>query len=783
MSSKAFIAIAIVALVSVSLVCLVDPDDSSATIGDSFSDGTFYYQVINEAPFRVMIMGCVTSVPVHLEIPYTVDHNTNTYSVTRIGNEAFKSAVAMTSVNLRNVTVIGSNAFEGCINLATVDGTQVTSIEDSAFSGCSKLTTFQGGNLDTIYLSAFEGCVKLESIDLSDVTMVGVAAFKGCEKLESVDISSAVNIGSYAFYGSGLKSLTIPAVTNSIGECAFNNCASLPTTAITCQGTKYKIDKGALVEDNTTLKTLFEAYAPTNGHYIIDSNITTIADGAFNGCDKLVTVRIPATLTTIGCGIFRNCDKLTLVEVAGGTNFRVDNNVLYSYDRTAVYYVPPSFSGEYVAPSALTTVKTYSFLDCTAITVVKIPNVTNIENFGFSNCYNVEGIYLRSDVSIGIKGLDLGAEGHETSCKVYSDAVNFIASSKKNTYTTFTYYLSISFEGVDTPAGVTLPETAYAEKNTSFNIAPYEAALLRYGFITKLDGVITEETIFPVGTSPHTVTFQFDGKVYYTLTFDSSGGIPADEKIVMYAGEQIAITPDQPTKEGYEFVSWSQTIPATMPANDLTIYAVWERLVGTGDVVTEGSTKKVTVNENEAEISRDAINLMLTGSDNVQMTVNGDSIKMPSASFTSLAGTGDFKVRLDKSTGITNASVLERLSESKKAIAQMASVVDVTFTTNGSTSDLNGVIIIIPYTVSPGQSADKITAYYVSDSGELEELKSSYSNGALSVESTHFSTFAVCSESLSDEPSSGGINIILIAGIAVGALVLIGVVVFIIKKH
>ena len=781
MSSKTFIAIVLIALVSVMAACLMISEDSSAAVDDTFTDGDFDYRVTEEGfNNKVEVIGYHGS-SADVYIPYDVTPSYTTYDVTGIDESVFAST-NITSVHLRNVTTLRYYAFRNCESLTTVDGPNVEIIGENAFSGCVNLTTFYGGNLYGVGISAFEGCAKLETIDLSGVNFVEGSSFKDCAKLESVDISSITSVGSYAFYGSGLKSLTIPASANHIDVSAFNNCASLPT--ITCLGTKYKIEKGALVENNTTLKTLLKAYSPSNGHYIIDSSITTIADGAFDGCDKLVTVRIPTTVTAIGGGIFRNCGNLTHIEAAEGSNFRVDNNILYSNDRTAVYYVPPSYSGEYDAPAGLTTVRPYSFLDCTAITSVNIPNVSNIGDYGFSNCYNVTEIYLRSDVSIGTRGLSLGAEGHETSCKVYSDAANFIGSLKKNTYTDVVYYLSITFEGVDTPQGATVPEKTYAEKNTIFNLAPTKATLAKYGFVTKIDGVLSEENSFSVGTTPHIVTFQFDGRVLYTLTFNTDGGYPAIAPMEIYSGEAIPEIIVQPSKAGYEFVSWSPVIPATMPANDLTINAVWKRVVGTAEVITEGNTKKVTVTENEAEIARDAIDLLLAGSENVLITVNGVSIKMPSASFSTLAGTGYFKVRIDKSTGIKNTEVLEKLSPAKKAIAEKAAVVDVTFTTNGSTSGLSGVIIIIPYTLAFGQSADSIASYCVPASGDLEKLVSSYSNDAVSAETTHFSAFAVCSESLTDEPSSGGgMNIGLIAGIAVGAVVLIGAAVLIMKRR
>ena len=60
----------------------------------------------------------------------------------------------------------------------------------------------------------------------------------------------------------------------------------------------------------------------------------------------------------------------------------------------------------------------------------------------------------------------------------------------------------------------------------------------------------------------------------YTISFDTDGG-NSIESITQNYGSAITI-PNNPTKKGYTFKEWSQEIPATMPANDLTITAIWQ---------------------------------------------------------------------------------------------------------------------------------------------------------------------------------------------------------------
>jgi uncharacterized repeat protein (TIGR02543 family) len=83
----------------------------------------------------------------------------------------------------------------------------------------------------------------------------------------------------------------------------------------------------------------------------------------------------------------------------------------------------------------------------------------------------------------------------------------------------------------------------------------------------------------------------------YTITFNTDGGSSIAPITVDYGAAIIA--PADPTKTGYTFVGWEPALPTTMPAGNLELKAKWEVKQYTLTWVVDGQETKVTYNFGE----------------------------------------------------------------------------------------------------------------------------------------------------------------------------------------
>jgi len=254
-----------------------------------FLNDNIVYSVLNKK--SVEVIGKNSDYSGDVVIPVSVIAG-NTFSVTSIGNEAFKECNNITALIIsESVKSIGIGSFYGCNSLKSLTiGENVKSIGDYAFYGCKGLNRVIIPNSVTrIGANSFDGCNGLETLTIGEnVNSIGNYAFSGCQGLSHVIIPNSVTrIDNWAFSScSNLASVTIPNSVTSIGQYAFDNgirTLFFNTNAI-----------GTCFSNNTTLERIE-----------IGAAVTNISENAFSGCKNLKSIIIPANITEIGANAFK----------------------------------------------------------------------------------------------------------------------------------------------------------------------------------------------------------------------------------------------------------------------------------------------------------------------------------------------------------------------------------------------------------------------------------------------------------------------------------------------
>ena len=254
---------------------------------------------------------------VNIPFGYGDGYRTVTFTVTGIGDEAFKGCSSLTSITLPNsIQEIGPYAFKDCSSLTSITlPNSLQIIDPYAFEDCLSLTSITlPGSIQEIGVDAFSGC-PLETInfcpgietigedafnnafgDCSSVSValilpeglkyIGNKAFANCSSFTSITLPNSLQeIGPYAFENcSSLTSITLPNSIQEIGSYAFANCSSL--TSITLPNSIQEIGSYAFVGSSIT-------------SIMLPSSIQKISDGAFSRC-PLETISFYPGIETIG---------------------------------------------------------------------------------------------------------------------------------------------------------------------------------------------------------------------------------------------------------------------------------------------------------------------------------------------------------------------------------------------------------------------------------------------------------------------------------------------------
>jgi hypothetical protein len=213
-------------VVAMVVLCLAVGMSASA---EEFTENGFIYEVEDG---NAIIVGCDSTVSGDVTIPSML----NGYTVTEIGEDAFKGNSVITSVIFPDsINLIGSYAFYRATNLVEIEIPDNILIDDSAFDECYRLKKIKFpevvNNIE-IGSGAFSLCYYLETLEIPDGVTIQEYAFQGCYGLKEVYISNNVGkIGEEAIiFTVFLEKIYVEGMTTEFGK------NSLGASEFTCSG-------------------------------------------------------------------------------------------------------------------------------------------------------------------------------------------------------------------------------------------------------------------------------------------------------------------------------------------------------------------------------------------------------------------------------------------------------------------------------------------------------------------------------------------------------------------
>ena len=454
------------------------------------------------------------------------------------------------------------------------------------------VTTEDGAYTDTICIQVIEGnsgqYAAVEGPSVVDFGMCGedvewilydsgLLVISGSGEMTNYGSASVIYITPWYDYDE-IKKIYIQEGITSIGNGAFDGCSSL-----------------------TEIK--------------LPETVTSIGEEAFEGCSSLTEIRIPEAVTSIGEGAFWGCSSLTEIKIPKEVTSIGD----YAFCRCSSLM-------EIKIPEAITSIGDYAFGGCSSLMEIKIPeNVISIGKEAFSGCSSLTEIKIP-------KGVTCIKYGTFTSCSslevieipkemkdIKSDAF-YNCKKLKNIYYTGNEetWVQIKIGNYNLPLlnatihyNSTMPDsivtaislnqiTANLDINEELQllatITPSDATNQQLTFSSSDTSVATVDTTGLVkalsnGTATITATAQDGSKVSasceiivpYTITYELNGGTNNSKNQATYYNEKVTLS--EPTHEGYSFKGWytdnSYTNQITViekgTSGNYILYAKWEK--------------------------------------------------------------------------------------------------------------------------------------------------------------------------------------------------------------
>lgn len=289
------------------------------------------------------------------------------------------------------VTTIDTGAFNYSTLTSVTVGGNVKLLSHGAFSssGISGITLEEG--IEVIDSYCFANCYNLTSLKIpSGVKKVGGAFVEECDNIKEIEFGD--NIGelesSVINKIESLEKLTFGSNIKNISPTAFYDLLKIETLNVK------ELESWISVQATSDYQTDYSDIFKISENIYVDgkdiSEITEITISREHNFSNTISALNKCT----------SLKEFKLPENPQGLNYKVEDGVLYNFDKTSIVKYPTGKTGEYIFPETVTKINDGAFAGATGLTEIEIP-----ERFGeisqnmFKDCVNLEKITLPSSVT------------------------------------------------------------------------------------------------------------------------------------------------------------------------------------------------------------------------------------------------------------------------------------------------------------------------------------------------------------------------------------------------
>lgn len=557
-------------------------------------------------------------------------------NVKKISNHAFDNCKNLKSVVLsENLQTIGWNAFQNCSDLSEISiPKSVTTINPEAFKNCTKLTAIIVDSANTKYSSDEHGV-------LFDKEKTVLMQYPLGSKLQKYVAPETVKtVEDYAFYGSvNLSEIHIPEAVESVEKLAFtlssvtdiyygsskadwlNIINNGNYSGKTIHYTLRDNDKSVIINytdddfDSATdnihlevadLDSVTSKYEQ-NGFYtklmvdpirILDIKLV---DGEGNAVQPLseqnITVKIKAPDSFMNL-LKNGLDCVGKYDVEANTIDFIDDCFVFEFDeKTVSVPADESFLKAFSIIHWHSDAEKFSDYDSFTHDKITVENgyiIFETDHFSeYAVCTKAISFLIKDIELQNSESISLVMVKSEDAEVIYTSSDKNVASVDENGVVTAigpgtaTITATISGTDVSDTCTVTVPSRSFTVKWVVDGVAT-EQTVTEQTVIVKPENPEKEGYTFVEWTPEVPATMPAQNLEFtavwqvneYTVTFDTAGGSLIAPVTLEFGA--VITPPDPPTLKGHVFKNWTPAIPDTMPATDITVTAVYEKVVITG---------------------------------------------------------------------------------------------------------------------------------------------------------------------------------------------------------